>query len=82
LCGKANTKHMNKIIHSIRLQLKQHLLTVIGAVVGGVGGFLYWYFIGCASGTCPIQSNPFMSTVWGLLLGGLIFSLFEKKRAA
>lgn len=77
-----NMLTMNKIFDWIRLQVKQHLLTVIGAVLGAVAGFLYWYFIGCTSGSCPIQSNPVMSTVWGLLLGGLIFSFFEKKKSA
>ena len=38
-------------------------------VLGGVAGFLYYKFIGCASGGCPITSNPFSSTLYGLLLG-------------
>lgn len=39
--------------------------------LGAVGGFAYYYFIGCASGTCPISSNPYISTVYGALVGGL-----------
>jgi LytS/YehU family sensor histidine kinase len=71
---------MKKISQWIRLTCKQHVLTIIGALIGAIAGFLYWYFIGCTSGSCPIQSNPVMSTIWGLLLGGLIFSLFEKRK--
>ena len=70
---------MKKISRWIRLTYKKHVLTIIGALIGAIAGFLYWYFIGCTGGSCPIQSNPVMSTIWGLLLGGLIFSLFEKK---
>ncbi len=44
----------------------------IGIVtLGGVGGFLYYYFIGCASGTCPITSNPYVSTGYGAMMGAI-----------
>ncbi len=41
----------------------------LAAAVGGSAGFAYYYFVGCASGTCAITSNPFMSIAWGALLG-------------
>jgi hypothetical protein len=44
-----------------------------------VGGYLYYYFIGCNSGTCPITSNPYISIVYGALMGYLIFDMFKKK---
>lgn len=59
--------------------LKKHWLMGIGVVVGAIAGFLYWRFVGCTSGTCPITSSPFMSTLWGMLLGGSIFNIFEQK---
>lgn len=37
--------------------------------LGAVGGFSYYYFVGCNSGVCPITSNPFTSTLYGGLLG-------------
>jgi drug/metabolite transporter (DMT)-like permease len=52
---------------------------IIGLALGGVAGYLYYYFVGCASGTCAITSNPFMSIIWGALMGYLIFDMFRKK---
>ena len=45
---------------------------IIGAIVGGVLGFGIYRFIGCASGTCPITSNPWVSTIFGLAMGALL----------
>ena len=59
--------------------LKKNLLRIIGALIGGVGGFLYYYFVGCSSGTCPITSNPYITVVYGALLGYLLFDMFKKK---
>lgn len=61
------------------LFIRKHRLTILGGVLGGVAGYLYYHFVGCASGTCPITSSPYMSTLWGALLGGLLFNNFEKK---
>ena len=47
---------------------------VAGAVIGGVLGFAYYKFIGCATGACPITSNPWISTGYGAVLGLLIAS--------
>jgi len=45
---------------------------IIGAIVGGVLGFGIYRFIGCASGTCPITSNPWVSTIFGVAMGALL----------
>ena len=52
-------------------------LTVIGAIVGAIGGYLYYYFVGCASGTCGITSSPVNSTLYFAILGGLIVNLIK-----
>ena len=57
----------------------RHLLKIIGASVGAVGGFLYYYLVGCQSGTCPITSNPYISIAYGARMGYLISDLFKKK---
>jgi hypothetical protein len=51
---------------------------ILGVVVGGGLGFAYYRFVGCATGTCPLTSNPWTSTLYGMLLGGLIASSFTK----
>ncbi|MGA9119143.1 MAG: DUF6132 family protein, partial [Bacteroidota bacterium] len=45
------------------------------------GGFLYYYFIGCASGTCPITSNPYVSTLYGAGMGLLLGWANKKEKA-
>lgn len=60
--------------------LKEQVLAIIGIILGAIGGYLYWHYIGCVSGTCPITSSPIMSTIWGALLGGLLLSVFKKDK--
>lgn len=45
---------------------------IIGAVIGGALGYAFYRFIGCSTGTCPITSNPWISTAYGVLLGVVI----------
>ena len=59
--------------------IKRNLLKIIGLAIGGMGGFAYYYFVGCASGTCPITSNPYISVIYGALLGYLLLDMFKKK---
>ena len=61
---------------------KRHFLKIIGILIGGIGGFAYYHYIGCASGTCQITSNPYISVIYGALLGYLLLDLFKKKSDA
>lgn len=58
--------------------LLKHKLTILGVVLGALGGFAYYHYIGCANGTCPITSRPLNSTLYGALMGGLLFNIFQK----
>ncbi len=49
--------------------LNKYKWKLTGVLVGAVAGFAYWYYIGCTSGTCPIQSNWHTSTLYGGLIG-------------
>lgn len=58
------------------------LKMVLLIFVGGVLGYVYYYFIGCRTGTCPLSSNPFLTTGYGLLFGfivGFDSRLFRRK---
>lgn len=59
--------------------IKKNILTIAGIIIGAVAGFLYWNFVGCASGTCAITSNPYNSTIYGSVMGGLLFSMFQSE---
>jgi hypothetical protein len=54
---------------------KAYIVTGIGVIIGLVAGFLYYQEIGCASGSCAITSKPLNSTLYGGLMGGLLFNL-------
>jgi len=63
---------------------KKFVIPGILAAIGLLGGFLYWRFIGCTSGTCPITSNWHMSTLFGGIIGYLAgdsINDFRKKKA-
>ena len=45
---------------------------IIGAVGGGLMGFAMYRYVGCASGACPITSNPWISTIYGVIVGVLL----------
>ena len=47
------------------------------AAAGALGGFLYWNFIGCSTGTCPITSHWYTSCSYGILLGWLISDIIK-----
>ena len=46
---------------------------LIGLGIGAVAGYAYYYFIGCQSGTCRITSSPVNSTLYGIVMGVLLF---------
>jgi len=67
------------MIQTIGNFFKKYQLTLIGVVLGALGGYLYYHFIGCSSGSCAITSRPVNSTLYGALMGGLIFNIFKKE---
>ena len=44
----------------------------IGIIIGALLGFAYYRFIGCASGSCPITSNPWASMIYGAIMGYMV----------
>jgi len=59
---------------------KKYLIKVLLFTgIGALAGFTYYYFIGCNSGSCPIQSSPYISTAYGSTMG-FILSLGKNKK--
>ena len=65
---------------SERVKASFQIRHFIGLFVGAAGGFAYYYFVGCQSGTCALKSNPFYNIVLGLLLGYLIADMIKFKK--
>ena len=57
--------------------LLKYKFTVIGLLMGALAGYAYYYFVGCASGTCAITSSPVNSTLYGAMMGGIFLHSFE-----
>ena len=57
----------------------KYKLTIAGVFIGAIGGYFYYHFIGCYSGTCAITSKPLNSTLYGGLMGGLLLNIFKKE---
>jgi F0F1-type ATP synthase assembly protein I len=65
--------------------LNKYLSEITGTIAGAIGGYLYWKYVGCLSGTCTIKSNWYLMIPWGMVLGFLtgsvIGDLIRKRRA-
>ena len=87
VCVTKDTKAYLKLIYLCIIILKKMqekkeiLLTLSGVIVGLVGGYFYYHFVGCENG-CPIKSNPWLMTGYGGLMGGLgaslVYSMLNK----
>lgn len=69
---------VNLIWHYTRIMgnwpIKRFVILGLGLAIGALGGYLYWYYVGCYSGTCPITSKASISSIYGLVMGGLLAS--------
>jgi hypothetical protein len=67
------------------LRLKEFLMgstwrkRILYSLLGALGGYAYYYYIGCCAGTCPISSNPWISMVYGAGMG-IILTIGERKK--
>jgi len=53
------------------------LRILTGAAVEAGLGFGWYRFFGCSTGTCPLTSNPVISTIYGPVLGVVLASSFH-----
>jgi hypothetical protein len=72
---------MKSVIKKIKTYLAGSIWRkrILFSLLGASGGYAYYYFVGCASGTCPITSNPYISMLYGAGMG-LILTMGERKK--
>ena len=58
---------------------RKYLRNSIPVLIGALGGFLYYTFIGCNPGTCPITGHPLTSTIYGAAIG-FVFTNFKNDK--
>ncbi len=63
-------------MNKLKELIKKNKITVILAVLGLAGGYVYWHYWGCTDG-CPIRSNASLMTVYGGLIGGLLGNVVQ-----
>lgn len=65
------TSHDEKPSGSFRQLIRSRAFwkTFAGIAGGIIVGYLYYHFIGCSNGSCAITSNPYMSMLFGGVLG-------------
>lgn len=65
---------------SVILQSAPFRKSILSIIIGGILGFLYFYFVGCRAGSCSITSDPYGSIVTGGLLGFFIGGEIKSKK--
>jgi len=48
-------------------------------IPGAIGGYLYWRYIGCTTGSCPITSVWYTSSLYGIILGFVLGNLADER---
>lgn len=67
------------ILSKMKGWINTHKIPIIFALIGAIFGLLYWYYVGCASGSCAITSVWYRTMLYGLIMGWLIGDLAKDK---
>jgi len=66
------------ILHKMKNWVLNHKRNFLLLLIGAVAGYCYWYFVGCASGSCAITSVWYRTVIYGAVLGWLVGDLLFK----
>lgn len=59
--------------------IKRWAKLILPTVAGLIGGYLYYYYVGCNRG-CAITGNPYTSMLWGGAIGLLLTNWKQKPK--
>lgn len=45
---------------------------ILPVVLGAVGGYAYYHYVGCVNGACPLTGNPYITTLYGGAVGAML----------
>lgn len=66
--------------------IRNNWISISFTILGAITGYLYWYYIGCTSGTCPLKTiwynNVIIGGIMGYLVGSSITDALKKKLKA
>ena len=63
----------------MRKNIKKWLRAVLFTAGGALAGLVYYYFVGCASGACPLTSHPLVTMAYMGLVGWLLSGISGKE---
>jgi hypothetical protein len=64
---------------NVKTKIIKYQLPIIVALLGALAGLSYWYFIGCANGSCGITANWHTSAGFGTLMGWFLGDILKDK---
>lgn len=68
----------------IKVLLKKYWPVLLGVALGAVAGYLYWRYVGCTTGSCPITSSPikkfFVGSCDGRIIGKYHTTAFASRK--
>ncbi len=62
-------------------KILKYNFTILGVISGAILGFIYSVKVGCSSGGCATTSSPVNSALYGALMLGLLFNIFQKNES-
>jgi hypothetical protein len=61
-------------------KIKKYVKLSLPALLGIIGGYAYYYYVGCNRG-CAITGNPYTSMIWGGVIGLLLTNFKGNKKS-
>lgn len=63
---KEDETFLKKVLNNLTYRI------IFGAAIGAFVGWLYWEFIGCNGGSCPLTNNLYKTIILFTLVGGFM----------